>query len=260
MPNWRRRDYRETTGKAWKIYRQQSLSQQIFLLAQGISLILFAAMFFYRSIVAALILLPLLFPIYKRQKRIAIEKKRKTLTIQFKDLMESVMTSLKAGYSAENAFGEAYREMAFLHGKHSAICKELFRIESGLRNNIPLEKLLLRLASDSGVEEIREFAEVFAIAKRSGGNMIEIMERTVNLISSRLEVEKEIDLILSAKKMEQKIMDVVPFLIIAYIGFSSQGFFDVLYHNPVGILIMSVCLAVYIAAFMLSEKIIQISV
>ena len=260
MPSWKRRDYKETTSKAWKIYRQQSLSQQILLLLQGLCLILFAAMFFYRSILAVLILLPLLLPIYKRQKRKAVEKKRKTLTLQFKDLMESVMTSLKAGYSAENAFLEAQREMAFLHGKHSVICKELFRIESGLHNNIPLEKLFLALAKDSGVEEIREFAEVFAIAKRSGGNMIEIMERTVNLISSRLEVEKEIDLILSAKKMEQKIMDVVPFLIIAYIGISSKGFFDVLYHNPVGILIMSFCLLIYTAAFLLSEKIIQITV
>jgi tight adherence protein B len=32
----------------------------------------------------------------------------------------------------------------------------------------------------------------------------------------------------------------------------------VLYHNAAGILFMTVCLAVYLAAFLLSEKILQI--
>jgi len=55
-------------------------------------------------------------------------------------------------------------------------------------------------------------------------------------------------------------MNVVPFFIIFYISLTSKGFFDVLYHNPVGILIMTICMAVYLAAFLLSEKIVEIEV
>ena len=55
-------------------------------------------------------------------------------------------------------------------------------------------------------------------------------------------------------------MNLVPFLIISYISMTSTGFFDVLYHNAVGIAIMTVCLVVYVAAYRLSEKIVDIEV
>ncbi len=88
--------------------------------------------------------------------------------------------------------------------------------------------------------------------------MTEILERTIALLQDRMETEKEIDLMISAKKLEQRIMDAVPFLIVFYVGITSRGFFDSLYHNFKGILIMTVCLAVYMVAFVWSEKIVEI--
>ena len=38
----------------------------------------------------------------------------------------------------------------------------------------------------------------------------------------------------------------------------SKGYFDVLYHNIIGVMIMSVCLTVYILAYLMSEKITEI--
>ena len=88
--------------------------------------------------------------------------------------------------------------------------------------------------------------------------MVEILEKTADQIRDRIDIENEIRILLGSRRMEQRIMDAVPFLIIAYIGTVSRGFFDVLYHNAAGILFMTVCLAVYLAAFLLSEKILQI--
>ena len=65
---------------------------------------------------------------------------------------------------------------------------------------------------------------------------------------------------ISAKKMEQKIMNFVPFLIIFYIGTTSRGFFDVLYHNLIGIAVMTVCLGFYGVAYLLSKRIVEIEV
>ena len=75
-----------------------------------------------------------------------------------------------------------------------------------------------------------------------------------------MDVEREIRVLMSSKKLEQTIMDVVPFGIIAYIGITSRGFFDVLYHNAAGVLIMTACLLAYLGAFVLSEKIAAIKV
>ena len=188
------------------------------------------------------------------------EKRKKELTFQFRDLCESVVTALKAGYSADNAFREAYRDMVFLYGEKSDICRHLLEIDGGLQNNVPLEELLYDFGEESEVEEIREFAEVFSIARHTGGDLVRIMERTNALIQNRLEVEAEIDRLLQSRRFEQRIMDVVPFAIALYVQATSQGFFDALYHNPAGILVMTGCLGAYLAAFSLSEKIVEIRV
>ena len=131
---------------------------------------------------------------------------------------------------------------------------------SGMGNNRTLEAMMYDFGKRSGVVEITEFAQVFAAAKRNGGNLTEVIERSAAIIEEKIETEKEIQILISAKKLEQKIMNVVPFGILLYISITSKGFFDVLYHNPLGIAIMTACLSVYIWSVFLSRKIVNIEV
>ena len=59
--------------------------------------------------------------------------------------------------------------------------------------------------------------------------MTEILARTSALIEERMDVENEIRIMLGNRQLEQRIMDLTPFMIIFYIGVTSPGFFDVLY-------------------------------
>ena len=230
------------------------------MLLEAAAAVLFLAFFFYHTPAAALFLSPLAVPVMKRRAGKLESRKKAEMSTQFKEAVSSVLMALRAGYSAENAFREACREMEFLFGGDSGICRELYRIDRGLDNHIPLEKLLQEFADRCSVDEIQEFAEVFSIAKRSGGNMSEILARTISMIQSRIDVEAEIRVMLSEKVLEQRIMNAVPFLIIFYISASSKGFFNVLYGNLTGVLVMSACLAVYLFAFGLSERIMAIRI
>lgn len=205
-------------------------------------------------------LLPVFFLFLKQKKKDLAEKRKRELGEQFKDAVLSVSANQKAGYSVENAFKEAYRDMAALYGGESLIGRELYTIGRGLENNVVLEKLLYDFGYRSHIQDIMQFAEVFLIAKRNGGNMTEILSETANTIEQKIALDKEIEVLLSSRKMEQKIMNVIPFFIIFYISLTSGGFFDVLYHNPAGILIMTACLAVYLAAYFISGKIVAIEV
>lgn len=215
---------------------------------------------FYQSVLATLVLLPLVIPLTRRFKARQVERRRAQMMGEFRELLESLVTALKAGYAPENAFREAYREMTFLFGEESGICKELTYILRGIDNHRSLEDLLQTFAAHCDIEEITEFADVFVIAKRQGGNLTEILERTDGLIRDRIDVEGEIRVLLAARRYEQMVMDLVPFGIIVYIGLTSPGFFNAMYHNAFGILVMSACLAAYIAAFRLSERIMDIKV
>ena len=186
------------------------------------------------------------------------KKRKKETAVQFKDTILSVSANQKAGYSIENAFHQAYEDMELLYGKESMICKELYIIVAGLKNNVPIESLLYDFGKRSGVEDIIEFSQVFAVAKRSGGNLTEIIERSASVIEDKIETEKEIEVVISARQMEQRIMNVVPFGILLYISAASKGFFDVLYKNAAGVVIMSVCMVIYVGAVFLSGKITDI--
>ncbi|MDE6846046.1 MAG: type II secretion system F family protein [Lachnospiraceae bacterium] len=234
--------------------------EKLFYILEGILLVAMIGYFFYQSWAACLCLTPVLVLFMKEKKKDLAKRQRQELSIQFKDLILAVAANQKAGYSIENAFREAYKDMEMLYGREGTICIEIKYIIAGLDNNIVLEKLIYNLGMRSGLPDIIQFADVFFIAKRSGGNMTDILQKSAAVIEQKTETDKEIQLMISAKKMEQKIMNMVPFLIIFYVSSTSKGFFDVLYHNMIGIIIMTVCLGFYMAAYLLSKRIVDIEV
>jgi tight adherence protein B len=138
--------------------------------------------------------------------------------------------------------------------------KELHQINAAVRMSRPLEKMLTEFAERSGCEDIMSFAEVFSFAKRSGGNYVEIIRTTVQKLSDRIEVEREIQTELAGKRFEGRIMDIMPVLIIAYLNVTSGEFMSVLYGNPAGVAVMSGALGLYIGAILLSERMMNIRV
>lgn len=236
------------------------VASDIPLFVQGVVIAVLFGRLFYDSWIATLLLLPIVFPWVLVRKDYQRKAQIRQIGLQFRDAIYSVLTDLKAGYSVENAFIDARRDMELLYGKKSDIVGCLQKINKGLTNNIPLEKLLFSMGKESENQDIQEFASVFAVAKRSGGNMTEIIERSIDVISRKLDVEKEIDVLISAKRLEARIMEGVPFFILLYISITSPGFFDALYHNLFGIIVMTICMVIYICSYLLSEKIVNISV
>lgn len=237
-----------------------SLKRGMFVYLEGAALVAMIGYFFYQSWLACVFLIPVFIFFVTEKKKDQAKKRRQELSMQFKDLVLALSANMKAGYSIENALREAYRDMALFYGEESPVCIEVRHMLRGLENNVVLERLLYDLGIRSHVPDIMQFADVFLIARKSGGNLTEILEKTAAVIEQKIETDEEIQLMISSKKMEQKIMNMVPFLIIFYIGATSKGFFDVLYHNVAGVAVMTVCLLFYGAAYLFSKRIVEIEV
>lgn len=188
------------------------------------------------------------------------DRRRERLALSFQDLILSFGSALRSGYSMENAFREADRDIRLLHKEEEDICKESRMIICQIENNHPLEELLMDFGKRSMQPDIRDFASVFLVARKSGGDMGKIIQNTAKHISEKMELKREIKLLFAAKKMEQRVMSIVPSAIILYIRVTSPGYFAPLYGNPAGIVIMTVCLIVYILSILLSHKIMHIEV
>lgn len=229
--------------------------ENLFYISLAICVVLFFAFFFYRSIWAAGVLWPIGLWLYLTLQKEKGEKLRARLEQEFQDCMYSLSANLRAGYSVENAFTESLPDMEALFGKQSLIVKELQQIIRGLSNNIPLEKLLEDFGVRSASNYIREFSEVFSIARASGGNMPGVLSSTADLIGEKMILQQQMQVLISGKKLEQNIMNVIPFFIVCYIEIANSGFFDVLYQDWFGRLIMTGCLVVYLVAFFLAKRI-----
>lgn len=228
--------------------------------AAGILLCAVLSWVFYRSFFPVIAMLPLAFLFARRAGIAARAKADRRFQAQFKDAIISISAALSTGYSLENAIGESEKEMNLIYGKKSEICAELARMNSGIRLNIPVETLFLRLARRKNIDDVSTFAQIVSTAKRTGGNMTAIIKKTADSIGEKAETEREIEVMISQKRMEQRIMCAVPVLMIVYISRTSPDFFSMMYTSLAGRAVMTVCLAAYAAAYFISERIVDIEV
>lgn len=252
----------------WTSLKQRGLSkhlsvsskEKVVLVVKSVLVIAVLDYCFYRSFWMLFPLLSVGVVFYQKEYRELMRRKKEQIRQQFKEMLVLTVTGQKAGYSVENAFLRSYEDLAVLYGIHSSICSMLRELKIGLENHLSVSELWSYMGESCGVEEIIEFSEVFSIAKKSGGNMTVIMERTVATIESRAETQKEIETLLSARKLEQRIMNVMPVMLMIYINITSPGYFSSLYYSFQGIAVMTFCLSVYLAAYLIGVKLSAIEV
>ena len=145
-----------------------------------------------------------------------------------------------------------------LLGGEAYIVREFELLSHLVSMNIPVEKAMDEFAERAGVDDIRNFARVLRVAKRSGGDLVPIINQTADTIGDRIQMKEDILTITASRRFEQNIMNMVPLMLVIYIDFSNPGFFTVMYTTPVGRAVMTGCLVVYLLSIALSWKILNI--
>ena len=143
-----------------------------------------------------------------------MEKRRWELTIQFKDAMESMVSALVAGYSLENSVRQAQQDLGMMYREGDVIMVEFSYMLRKMGLKVCVETLMEDLGRRSGVEDIRTFSEILSTAKKTGGNLVQVMRRTASNISQKMEIKREIETLISGKKMEANCMAAIPLLMI----------------------------------------------
>ncbi len=215
---------------------------------------------FYESPWMMLLWLPMQIFLLRLARKQKIRRTKERLLAQFLLALKSMGTSLYAGYSAENAVRSCRRELEQLYGQQAELVRELKYMESQMEVSVPLEKMFLDLGSRSGISDIENFAAVFQIAKKTGGNLGMIVKNTTRMLEEKRDTEQEILASIAARKAEQQIMSFMPAGIILYLKVTSPGFLDVMYGNLLGMLCMTAFLAIYLGAWYLGVRIVEIQI
>lgn len=227
---------------------------------QGLAIAGLFAYIFYRSAPSFLLFVPMvfIFPMIKRRE--LKEGRLQQLNLEFKEGILLLASFLSAGYSVENAFSASVKELVLLFGEEGMVSREFKHIESQIRMNRSVELALSDFAGRSGLDDVKNFAEVFAAAKRSGGELVLIISHTADVIRDKVQVRQEILTMTASKQFEQKIMSMIPFFIVLYIDLTSPGFFNIMYSTGIGRILMTLCMIIYIAALGISKWIMRIEI
>lgn len=215
---------------------------------------------FYKSVVVFLCFLPFFVFFQEFEKKKKIKERKNLLSLQFNEMLQTMITALKSGTSLERAVLLTKTALGEIYDKGEMIIKEIDLIERGLGMNIPIENLFLEFGKRSGVEEIKEFSEVLAVSKRTGGNVIKAMENTASFLIEKKELEGEIKALISGKKMEGRAMGFILPGMLFYINLAMPEVSKSLYHGVIGKMTMTGIFVGYLICLFWFDKISEIKV
>lgn len=244
----------------YRIYEMSAAERLLY--TSVAALAIFAVAFvFYRSILISVLLVPLAL-LYPRVKTADLaEKRRKELNIQFKDMLYSLSSSISAGRSVEASFRDVLRDLSVMYpDPRSLVIVEVGIMIRRLEMNETIETILSDFAGRAGLEDVDNFVDVFITCKRTGGNIIEVIRNSSSIINDKIEVRQEIDTLLAQRKFEQKVLNLVPVLMIVLLSVSAADYIEPVFTTAAGRLVMSGAILLLAAAWFISKKIADIRI
>lgn len=188
-----------------------------------------------------------------------IEKRKKELNHQFRDMLDSLTTSLGAGKNVNDSFMSVYEDLKVQYDSDAYILKELEVVISGIHNNIAIEDVLEDFGKRSDNDDILSFANVFKISYRKGGNIKDIIRNTHEILSDKMAIAEDIETLVTSNKMEQNIMIVMPIALIGVIKMMSPEF-AANFVTPTGIISTTVSIVIFVVAYFIGKSVLNIKI
>lgn len=188
-----------------------------------------------------------------------IKKQQKRLRTQFRDMLEAFNTSLGAGKNVVDSFHTVYGDLKVQYDEGTYILNELEVILSGMANNVDIEDLLEDFGKRSGIEDIVSFANVFRICYRKGGNIKDTIRSTHSILSDKMEITEDIETVVTANKTEQKIMIVMPIVLIGMIKMMSPDFASN-FTTITGVISTTIAIVLFVVSYIIGKIVLDIKV
>ena len=213
------------------------------------------AILFFDSVPLAFLLSPVIYfclPVFAKIKG---EKRLKTLCEEFVDFLYSISSSIATGMHMSEAIGEARDSLLITCKGHSLLADELTEMMRKMRDSNANEKdLLFDFAERSGIDDLKNFVEGYYICRDSGGDLVANVNRSTQVITDKLLIEKDMKTLISQKIFEGRIIAALPPFIILFLRMTSPEYLAPLYDCTAGRVIMLGALLSMAYAFYYSSK------
>ena len=213
----------------------------------------------YKSIIMSFtgMALFVLFSFLNRQE--SVKLKKQLMTERFLVFLTYLEPLLMTSGTFSRFFTEAVSDYRQIHGKDE-LYAILYSAVNGFRLNLSTSTVLADMAVRLNVEDAYLFAGSVSICESAGGNLIAVTRKTADLLGGKIKIIREINIILSGKRMEQKIITIMPLFLIGLLSIVSESYLAPIYETTAGRVVMSAAGLLFLAEWVLCKKITGIKV
>lgn len=231
-------------------------TEKVIFFTAGYCCIAIIVFLFYHSILLSLlsgVLIRYVRPFYEE---FMVRRRMQELAVQFKDMLYCISASVSSGRQMAEAIIEAEENMSVMYASDTPIMAELIHMRKCILENNESDKALLEdFARRAKSEDINNFVQVYATCRNMGGDMEKIISRTSNILTDKMNIEREIKAITAQKKLEGRIIALMPLAMLLSLNLVSGSYIAPLYETILGRLIMTGCLMACVYGVWLMEKI-----
>jgi len=176
------------------------------------------------QLLAAILLgsLPYFMLAYKRSRRV------KAFNAELSKAVDMMSNALRAGHSVVGAIGILSEQT--LEPTASEF-KEVFRQQNF---GLPLRDALMQMLDRVPSQDLRVVVTAILVQKDTGGNLGEILDRTVTVIRERIRIRGDIQVQTAQGRMTGYILTLLPVVLLLVINVINPGYSQVLFHEATG--------------------------
>lgn len=190
----------------------------------------------------------------KKQRQGALRK-------EFRDFLFSLSASFATGRHMTEAMKEAEAALEPVYGEKSLLGAELrYMLKAIEETGQSDQKVFAEFADRSGLEDIQRLSEVYSVCRETGGNMAAAVNKAAALLTEKINVEMEIETMLSQKKLEGRIIAVMPAAMIFFLLWMSPDYLEPMYCTVEGRLMMAAALGLNVFACFWMEKMTNVAI
>lgn len=171
---------------------------------------------------AVLALLPLARVAWARSRRVRAFENALPLAI---DMMAR---ALRAGHSTASALE------LMTQGAPEPACSEFSEVFRQQNFGLPLRDALLQMLDRVPSQDLRVVSTAIIVQRETGGNLVEILDRTVFIIRERQRIKGEIRIQTAQGRMTGWILSALPVIMLGLINFVDPGYSKILFTDPTG--------------------------
>jgi len=189
-----------------------------------------------------------------RKLKFQRSRRLKALNSALPDAIDLMARALRAGHSMNSAIEVVAEQSA------QPLASEFQQVAQQQKLGIHFRDAVIQLTSRIPSKDLHFLVTAILVQKETGGDLTEILDRTVDVIRDRIRIEGEIKTYTAQGRLTGWILGLLPIVILVLINIVNPGYTHVLFHDPLGQKLLYAGCALIIIGSLIIRSIVNIEV